>query len=139
LRYVACALALPKSQQRLSGARAGMQITHVLNFSAPDLRAEHCPTLLEVSKRLGRSPLGKSEPSTGGWDQDRADAGGQALVRKKREKPLRFNKITSLDGDVSQNGNSKRKPRPKITLLQDSQSDSCGRVRFGKCTEPQLQ
>ena len=40
---------------------------------------------------------------------------------------------------VSQNGNSKRKPRPKITLLQDSQSDSCGRVRFGKRTEPKLQ
>ena len=59
---------------------------------------------------------------------------------RKSEKPLRFNKISSLDGDVSQNGNSKRKPfGPKITLLQDSQSDSCGRVRFGKCTELQLQ
>ena len=139
MRDLACALALAKPQQRLGGARAGMEITYVPNFTTPDLRAKHSRTLLEVGERLGRSTLGKPEPCTGGWDQDRADARVRALLRKKREESLRFTKVTSLDGDVNQNSNSKRKPRAKITLLQDSQGDSCGRVRLGKCTEPQLQ
>src|ERR1700755_547158 len=48
LRDLACALALTKSQQGLSCARAGVQIAHVSNLSAPDFGAEHCGTLLEV-------------------------------------------------------------------------------------------
>jgi hypothetical protein len=97
-----------------------MEITYVSNFSAPDFGGEHRGAFLEVGERLGRSALGKPEPSTGGWDQDRADARGPALLRKKREERLRSTKITRLDRDVSQDSNSKRKPRSKIALLQDT-------------------
>src|SRR5271166_5097523 len=74
LRHVACALALPKSQQRLGGARAGMQITHVSNFSAPHIEAKHCSTILEVDERLRGSVLCEPEPSVRGRDQYCADA-----------------------------------------------------------------
>ena len=102
LGQIASALALSKSQQRQGGARAGVQVADISNFSTPHFRAKHFSTSLEVNERLGGTALGKPEPCTGGRDQDCADPRRPALLRQKRDQRL-----------------VRRRPIALLTALQD--------------------